>query len=453
MNKKDFKFCMQQGRGQCHLTLKNETNIEKYKEIVLWGCLHNLAYDAQCEGTRAEYVYNLTKFFNDEDYFLLPIINAFETLPNRRDWLFYHFSTQLSLFASNGNERARHAIQRKYDQLFSILLNKRSFRSYDFERDNFERLCIALLPLGDANINYKMICDMGRLFRENPHYDCDYFDWFCSCIEGDLGKERLHRLLKHDSTKSADIKCFYESYLKLKEEENKRKLARRPMEAPSVEKIKEEVSSSGKLSPYSRVSFSRCAEAEERKKLAEEAVAEADLDKKAELLSAFAFRDEGFPLSHEIIIEYANFSHERLREVALTALTNCKSKAVYDYALDLFLKNPSSTTALEMLLQNYTVSIKELLLRALYSLGVDYESESDWHSIGFKIRDLFESGKKLPKEFLLYVYNTSLCSCCRHRAVKTLAKHRWLTKDMIEECRFDSNDRIVKYINRYYPQK
>ena len=453
MNKKDFKFCMQQGRGQCHLTLKSETNIEKYKEIVLWGCLHNLAYDAQCEGTRAEYVYNLTKFFNDEDYFLLPIINAFETLPNRRDWLFYHFSTQLSLFASNGNERARHAIQRKYDQLFSILLNKRSFRSYDFERDNFERLCIALLPLGDANINYKMICDMGRLFRENPHYDCDYFDWFCSCIEGDLGKERLHRLLKHDSTKSADIKCFYESYLKLKEEENKRKLARRPMEAPSVEKIKEEVSSSGKLSPYSRVSFSRCAEAEERKKLAEEAVAEADLDKKAELLSTFAFRDEGFPLSHEIIIEYANSSHERLHEVSLDVLTNCQSKIVRDYALSLMADEKHKTYALKMLLCNYTPKDKQFLLGELNKLKVTYDDESNWHDIGFQIRNVCDQGVRLPKEFSIYIYNTTLCSCCREYTISALAKHRWLTRDIIEECRYDSNDKITDYINRYYPQK
>ena len=71
MNKKDFKICMQQGRGGCVLALKSEKNIEKYKDIILWGCLHNLAYDPQCEhGTRAEYIYNLSKYFNDEDYFI-----------------------------------------------------------------------------------------------------------------------------------------------------------------------------------------------------------------------------------------------------------------------------------------------------------------------------------------------------------------------------------------------
>ena len=452
MNKKDFKTYMQQGRGICALTLKTKKNIEKYKDIVLWGCLHNLSYDTQCEGVRAEYVHNLTCYFEDEAYFVTPIIKAFNSLPNHEDYLFQHFSTLLSLFAKSGNEDAKQALWQKYEQLYDTLLHKRSFKAYDFERDNFQHFCIILLPSCNEDFIYKMMRDLGRLFKENPHYDGDEFDWLCFSIEKHLGKRKFDQILKRDSQRCEDVKCFYENYLPLieKREKNRKRTPHKP-QAPSLDAIKEEIATTGRLLPYTRVRFYRLADAEARKQLAQVLVAEENLDKKAELLSVF-FHHE-FPLPHEIVVEYANSSHERLREVALTTLTNCQSKAVYDYALDLFQKNPSSTTALEMLLQNYTSSIKELLLCALYSLEVDYESESGWHSIGFKILDLFESGKKLPKEFLLYVYNTTLCSCCRHQTVRILAKHRWLTKEMIEECRFDSNDRIVKYVNRYYPQK
>ena len=452
MNKKDFKFCMQQGRGLCALTLQNEKDLEKYKEIVLWGCLHNLSYDTQCEDVRAEYVYNLTTYFGDETYFVTPIIKAFTSLANEKDDLFQHFSTLLSLFAKNGNEDALLALQQKYEQLYTTLLNKHSFHAYDFERDNFQHFCVMLLPSCNEDYACKMIRDLGRLFKENPHYDADEFDWLCFSIETHLGKRRFYQIIKRDSQTCDYAKCFYESYLQIakKREENKRRPKHLP-QAPSVAAIQEEIATTGRLLPHTRVRFYRYADAEARKQLAQVLVAEENLDKKAELLSVF-FHHE-FPLPHEIVVEYANSSHERLREVALTVLTNCQSKAVYDYALDLFQKDTSSTIALEMLLQNYTVTIKELLLRTLYSLEVDYDSKSDWHGIDFKIRDLFESGKKLPKEFLLYVYNTSLCSCCRYQVVKTLAKHRWLTKEIIEECRYDSNDRIVKYINRYYPQK
>ena len=452
MNKKDFKTCMQQGRGGCVLALKSEKNIEKYKDIVLWGCVHNLSYDTQCEGTRAEYVYHLTTFFCDEAYFVAPIIKAFTSLANKKDDLFQHLSTLLSLFAESGNEDALLVLQQKYEQLYTTLLNKHSFHAYDFERDNFQHFCIILLPSSSEEFTCKMIRDLGRLFKENPHYDADEFDWLCFSIETHLGKRRFYQIIKRDSQKCDYAKCFYESYLQIakKREENKRRIPQKP-QAPSVDAIKEEIATTGRLLPHTRVRFYRLADAEARKKLAEFLVTEENLDKKAELLSVF-FHHE-FPLPHEIVVEYANSSHERLREVALSVLTNCQSKTVYDYALELFQKDTNSTTALEMLLQNYTVTIKELLLRTLYSLKVDYDSESGWHGIDYKIRDLFESGKKLPKEFLLYVYNTSLCSCCRYQVVKTLAKHRWLTKELIEECRYDSNDRIVKYINRYYSQK
>ncbi len=451
MNKKDFKAYMQQGRGQCHLTLKNETNIEKYKDIVLWGCLHNLAFDAQCEGTRAVYVYNLAACFDDEDYFLTPIIKAFDALPNRRDWLFYHFCTQLALYATDGSERAMQALQKKYDQLFSTLLNKRSFRSYDFERDNFERLCIALLPLGDADINFKMVSDMGRLFRENPHYDCDYFDWFCFCLENDFGKDGLQTFLNDHSQKSENIKCFYESYLQAKKSNGNNHHTPNLAKAPNVEEIKNEIASTGRIAPISRVRFFRHADAETREELAKEIVAEVDLDKKAELLSLFY--KNNFPLSHKIIFEYANATHERLRDTALIVLTNCESEIARFYAFSLLQGEAHKALALKMLLQNYAPQDKELLLNAFYALKVEYEDECDWHDIGHKILDVYANGKELPKEFLLYIYNTTLCSCCRFTAIRELDKRQWLTPQMIEECRYDSNKNITEYISQTYPKE
>ena len=452
MNKKDFKTCMQQGRGICAITLQGEKDIAKYKEIVLWGCLHNLSYDTQCEGVRAEYVYNLTTYFENEAYFVAPIIKAFTSLANRKDYLFQHFCTLLSLFAKNGNTNAKLALLQKYEQLYTKLLNKRSFNAYDFERDNFTHFCIMLLPSCNEDCTCKMIGDLGRLFKENPHYDCDEFDWLCFSIETHMGKRNFYRMLKRYGRSCEDVKCFWESYLQLakKREENKRRPIQKS-QVPSADDIKEEIGNTGRIAPISRVRFSRHADATARKQLAEAAVAESDLDKKAELLSLFYHHE--FPLSHEIVIAYTNSSHERLREVSLGVLKNCQSKVVHDYALLLLKEEQHKEYALGMLLQNYIPFDKGFLLDALYALDVSYEEESGWHGIGFKILDLFEGGKKLPKEFLHYVYNTSLCSCCRYRAVKTLAKHRWLTKEIIEECRYDSNDRIVKYINCYYPQK
>ncbi len=451
MNKKDFKKYMQQGLGRCILALQSYENIEKYKEIVLWGCLHNLSYDTQCEGTRASYIYELTTYFNDENYFLLPCIEAFKKIPRRSDWLFSHFAELLRRFAENGNKRAERALIQKYDYLLSVLLSKRRFSSYDFERDNFERICITLSSIGGTDILLKIAADMGMLFKKNPHYSGSDFDWFCSCMDDEIGEKRLNAILRRESKKSENIRCFYENYLKsIKATQN---IVRKPIEIPSTEDIKNEVISRGTLSPASRVRFSKRAENEEKIKLAEEVIAEVNLDVKAELLSAFAFRDESFPLPHEKIIEYTRSSHERLREVAFDVLTNCQSEAVREYALSLLADEKYKVYASKMLLCNYTTDVKQLLLTELYKIKIDYKYESDWHSIGLKILNVCDQNVRLPKEFFIYIYETTLCSCCREYAIRALAKHRWLTRDMIEECRHDSNYDISEYINRYYPNK
>ncbi|MBQ4428780.1 MAG: hypothetical protein II871_03300 [Clostridia bacterium] len=47
MNKKEFKRAMLCGLGRCILACQNDP--ERYRAEVMWGCTHQLAYDAQCE--------------------------------------------------------------------------------------------------------------------------------------------------------------------------------------------------------------------------------------------------------------------------------------------------------------------------------------------------------------------------------------------------------------------
>ena len=81
-----------------------------------------------------------------------------------------------------------------------------------------------------------MIRDLGRLFKENPHYDADEFDWLCFSIETHLGKRRFYQIIKRDSQKCDFAKCFYESYLQIakKREENKRRIPQKPRIMPMI---------------------------------------------------------------------------------------------------------------------------------------------------------------------------------------------------------------------------
>ena len=437
---------MQQGLGRCAVALKSSQDAEKYKDTVLWGCLNNLSYDLQCEGTRAGYVYSLTTYFNDTDYFLSPVIEAFDALPRRSDELFAHLCDLLLEFAKAGNNNAKDALVKKYGELLASLESKRNFRGYDYERDRLERIAISLLACGGEDTVLKTAEELGALFTKNKHYGADEFDWLCDFMAHTLGAKKLGSLLKKASAKSDNIAAFYESYTNV---ENYPQEAERGLKGiPNAEKIEADLISSGRLSPSSKVRFARFGNTEEKLKLAEAAVKNTDTAIKAELLSLFALRDEGFPLPHEILIEYSKSNDEALSNVALDVLTSCISDEVKHYALTLLMDGRYKYQAIKMLISNYGKDVKEIISAELSKIRVDYNDTENWHSIDMKILDAADLGVKLPKELLLYVYETSLCSCCREYAINAMAKRRMLTPDIIEECIYDSNANIRSYATK-----
>ena len=438
---------MRQGLGRCVLFLHETDDIEKYKDIVLWGCLHNLSYDTQCEGTRAAYLYQLVSCFHDDAYFITPTIDAFWKLPQQSGWTFVNFCELLRLFAENGNDEAKNALYEKYKVLLSSLTVKRRFRTYDYERDQFEQICIDLIFLGGSDAFFKIAEDMGTLFKRNPHYDSSDFAQFFSASESNFGKKRFASLLKQGARQSENIFRLYENVRSVLPDSFV--TVRKPMQAPQTDDLITEINTTGELSFASKVKFSRNAGENEKKRLALAVLEEEELSKKAGLLSAF--QNEEFPIQHEELIACSKSDHEQLRETAFTVLTNCRSADVRQYALELLASGENSYYAIQMLIFNYTPEDKTVLLSALYRLGADNKDEPGRHGIYLHLLFAFDRKLRLPKECLLYIYETSLCSCCREYAVRLLAKHRWLTADIIEECRYDSNCDITGYVNRYYP--
>ncbi len=452
MNKKDFKRYMMQGLGRCNIVLQKSEKIEKYKDVVLWGCLHNLAFDAQCEGTRADYVYKLTKYFDDEEYFLNPLVEVYEKYKSKDLWQFHHLTWLLQCFAADGKEIALDSLRKKYKFLHSRLINKRSFRSYDYERDYFEAICFSLKALGGIDEMLEIASDMGELFEKNPHYSGSSFDWFCSQMSDSFGERKLNSILKLEAEKSKYIKIFYDNYTQALSE--LQSFIRTPIEPLSAFDMKKEIDEKETLPQCEKVRFKRLSDDVEKEKLARIIMDEPNEDKKAELLSVFTPSKMPFLfIPHDILIEYAKSTNENLKNAAIDILTDCVSEEARAFGFQLLKNESNKYRAIKILLCNYTKNDKEFLLSLLENIKIDYDEETDWHNIGLKILELNDLGVKLPKEFFLYIYNKTLCSNCREGAIRALAKRRALTKDIIEECRFDSNDDISAYVNRCYKGK
>ena len=76
MTKKQFRHDMRRGLGSCQLELRRCTDIEEYRQDILWGIQHALAYDAQCEGTRAIYFFDMIELFDDWSEFYTLIADS-----------------------------------------------------------------------------------------------------------------------------------------------------------------------------------------------------------------------------------------------------------------------------------------------------------------------------------------------------------------------------------------
>lgn len=65
------KFCetLTEEESGFLLELQSCDNPERYREVVLYGCLHNTTYDAQCEGDRGWYMYQEIKLIDDKEAF------------------------------------------------------------------------------------------------------------------------------------------------------------------------------------------------------------------------------------------------------------------------------------------------------------------------------------------------------------------------------------------------
>lgn len=446
MTREKFKKFMCQGHGRCAIVLQSEGDIEKYKNIVLWGCRNDLSFDRQCEGTRAAYVYSLSSYFNDAKYFLFPTIAEFEKKQSYSSAKFNHLVDLLAKFAENGYSQAKIALEKKYDFLFDCLLKKRRFARYDYERDAFEAICITLYSLGGADSLLKIVSDLGRLLRENSHYTIDEFDWLLVVIEGGEGKKRLSSLLGKKAKNDVNIACFYQCYLNHK---NVKYYANQVAsdEIPSADDLKKGIYDNS--SRYiDRVIFMRHASESEKNRLAQMIIDEPDSDIKAKMLSMLAFGDAICLLPHGKIIEYSRSANFSLRDAALSVLAKCRSQEVREYALELLENDEHRASVIKILIANYTTSIKDLLLTELEKIKIDYSDECAWHEIGCEILGAHEYGVSLPKEFFLYIYNNTLCSYCRERALKALARRRALTSDIIEECRYDCNADIASYVSK-----
>lgn len=413
MTKKEFRNALLRGQGRCILAARR--NPEQYREEVMWACGRSIAFDPQCEGSRAWFVDQLVHCYDDIQPFVQTAAQALLQGRPNGDWTIFSLSELLAAFARDGSDAAKGALEEKYRQLYASLSSgKRPEGGLFPERDDFENLCIVMAVDQKSFLN--IADDIGALFRLGSRCDRLDFDW----LYESRGK-RYRNALRKGAESSENLACYLE-----KQQANENRLN------GAIAR-----DAQGTLSPASDYTAGPDSAAEEY-------LSRTNPLDRAEALRPFFRRP--FPGDPSPILRDAESDCELLREHAWRALKQIRHPMVREFALATGKDDPFK--AIPLLAKNYQPQDTAILEKLVTSLSVDFEDTTGWHGAGLAVLGMQRDGLKAPPSLLRYIYDTTYCSCCREDALRQLGKRRLLEQEMLEECLFDSSDGIRAYAGR-----
>ena len=444
MNREDFRQLMLCGHGRCFSATDDE--LKNFRDIVLYGCLNDITYDLQCEGSRGLFMYNLALQYEDYNYFLQPAIEKFLSMETCDDWhLINHLCDFIECFANDYKDiSAENAIEEKYNQLYNLLMSlKWSVRANEVLQC-YKYIIIVIMQNSNIERAFKIFEDIGKFFIRRHRADdyelkwCFEWFWFCTCEK--YGEKYLSEKLDIMSKNNPELKRFRRVMFCKKEKQN---IDRKKMSADEFIEYAENNSVKRK-----DIITLRRAEHSEKIKIAETVISENNLDKKAELLKAFTTSTNPFPLKPEILTYYAVSENKNLCETAVDAMTYIKADCLHDFALKK-LKRYRKNFPFEIviiLINNYSPEDKNFLLEIINRFKIDCTNSSGWHNIVLEIVSNIEN---LPDEFVYFVYEKSMCLFCRESAVDEFIRRNLFTEKIRSECLSDCNSDIRKKAEKY----
>ena len=427
MTKKEFKSAMLCGLGRAVTAVIEEP--EKYRSLVLWACNKNISYDAQCEGTRASYVYKMASCYPDKETFISAAAEALNKYRSNSSWDLLHLCELLSCFASDGYDSARKALRDKYNQLLADMQrrNRRPNRIF-YEMGDLEQMGIVLAENRKAFL--KIVKDFGRLYRSKKYMIDGEFPWFFTskCAQY---KRTLEKAARYDE----DVACFLKR-----------------------EQAGEEIRNSGGTPPHEKSDYmlhrqiAKNADDKTLKEYAQKYRDEVRPELRAKALEVFIW--SLYPDDPQPIINDTQSSCDTLRKTAWWALEKLRHPAVRSFALTNAASGINTAENFSLLITNYTPKDANLIEKTLREI-ISKENKDDIHAAGMDVLRAFHKGSDIPhpKHLLPYIYQSTPCSCCRESIVACMAKHRMLTNEILRECLYDSSFEIRSYAEKKLKQK
>ena len=420
----EFKKYAKKGRGKAFLIFKENQQLD-FSKAVLDLCLHNYAYDPQCEGERSEYTLQFFRELNQEqkNAVVLSITELLERYKISDDWDFLHFFITAAKISKEGFSKVGDILLKRFEECDDYEL-LHSFASESIiELLGFEGLA-------------KVAERRGEIFlRDKESSEDDYLFYSVHGLDGEQAKKMLTERAKSNEK----IKAFLariEETTKHREEYQKH----RESNKSAFEQVKALVEKNKIVPRKLRKALSDDEVKYFAKKLLEQKTKKNRIgylslfapfwrlifpDDPRKLLPLFSARKNTW-YNDQLVDVLTPFSLPELRKIAENAL---KSD---DYAF----------FYLDLLKENYREGDGEKIAKKL----AKQPKPHDFHHAGITVLDIFEANTTadclLP---LSLIVEASVCGQCRLNAVELLEKAGVLSDELRAEREFDSYKLSLAY--------
>ncbi|MFC1926241.1 hypothetical protein ACFLWV_00625 [Chloroflexota bacterium] len=433
LSEEEFSTALHKGLGRAFLHVTH-FGLDDVADLVLEACLHDQAYDPQCEESRAKWLFDM---FSESPYypkFRDAILNALKI--ESETWDLQQLFEIAQVMAMHGDKRAVSVIRER-------AIEKASQWADDgwLGAEEYRNVAGIEGALELARI-------YGQRLLNNPE------DWVPSNESFDDLKMPLEfqKRLLQESEKDPALKAYWD-YLEA------RGYLDTPSSVSNLESVRQRnredterrfsldrflydaIYKSGRFAPsyYSR--FAQLATKEELEKVYSLLLSETDNEIRLRLLRVF--RLTPLPQLPEEPFSWVNGDDAHLREASYDALAQLTNKRVHELAIERVKSGKLSGRdrgVLDLFINNYENNDSQLITNALLSLKPD---EEDAHNLGRSLINLAESQKDTRlANALRWAYETTPCSDCRHRVIIQLDSLKQFNNELLYECQFDAIEGI-----------
>ena len=418
-----FGEAIQKGLGRAFIQVR-DSGAQELRDDILNACLHNLAYDSQCEGSRAEWLLAIADLTGEPQFYKELILAA---LPDATEklWDARQLIELAAVLARRGSDRARRAIYERFElQEFASWIGAGQI----VEIDGIEGLLHVAEIIG------------AKLLQNTDSWEDNYLVLEASEL---YGKEAVMAALSQGAETSANVRAYLDEVNKradfLSANKSEKKSARQTdRDRLRVQYIISTIEAATRSVSTSCV-WGRRASDEDLEYLFDRLLAETRREQLLRYLWIFRLRE--FPRLDDRLFDLAASEDEEIQDAAIVALAHSKDASIRNLANRLLRERPTSIyqSALRLYTKNYEPEDYQLIESILtLSEDVDLLHQTAYDLIRFV------KAQEDPQlaNFLFWAYERTPCAICRKYAVEDLLKRKQAPETLLQECLWDCSEEI-----------